>query len=450
MALLSGCAGLVPAERGDLAALLPELFATPDPVAYATTGPRWEDSFSDAVLVEDLARLRQDNKSVAAIRARIRQRLAERGIAEAALWPTVTADPSFERERERTDGNDPTVASTLTLGAGLSWELDVWGRLRAEEAAAGLSVEQERALLEQSILSLQLALVQNWIAAQAAARLQAVTLSQQETNRQFLSLTELRLAQGQGRALDVLLQRGRLLATERELPPIVAEERRAWNAYAVLLGDYPSRETASVGTWQELAAIAEVPSPRQLLERRPDLRAARFRLLRIDQEVVAAVADRLPRLSIGLTYNVSGPNLGDLGTGRLLNFTTGLLAPIFDGGRRQAAVSRRRAEALEALADLEQAMLVAVQEIEDALITERATFEERDLLRREIDVARQSVETARTRYVNGQVPYLSILDALERLQGLRNREIRLEQTLMRNRAALLVALGSVWELDDEN
>lgn len=449
VSLLSGCASLDAVQRGDLSLLLPEAFSNQKVEAYSATGPNWSDSFPSKDLVDALARVRAENKSLAAARARIQQRLAEQGISEAALWPELNLEPEFERKRERTDGGASDVSNTVTLGGSLSWELDVWGRLRSLEAASALSVQEERALLEQTVLNLQFALVQNWISAITASRLENVILAQQETNRQFLSLTELRLSQGQGSALDVLLQRGRLLATERELPPIQAETQRARNSYAVLVGMYPDATYAIDDDLRSMPDISALPSPYQLLARRPDLRAAQYRLLKVDQEVAAAVADRLPRLSIGLNYNVSGADVGDLGAGRLLSFTTGFLAPIFDGGRRLAEVKKRRAEALEALSDLEQAMLLAVQEIEDALVTESASLEERRLLRREIKVSQQSVESARTRYLNGQVSYLTILDSLERLQSLRKREIRLEQSIASNRATLLVALGSTWELDDE-
>ena len=446
--LSAGCASLRPVERGDLSNLLPEGYSDQEIEVRVTRAPKWSESFTDEDLLADLARIRSENKTLKAARARLQQRFADFRVTGSAQRPTLDAETEFERKRERIVDEGTMTASIASLGANLSWELDIWGRLKSLEAAAALAVDEERALLEQLTLSLQLALVENWVSMLTASRLVQVISSQQETNRQLLRLTKLRLEQGQGSALDVLLQKGRLLATERELPAAQAEGQRAWNAYVVLLGQYPSVGNPFQGEFPLPAPIVDLPSPQQLLTRRPDLRAAQFRLLKVDQGVAAAIADQLPRLSIGLGVSASGANVDDIGNGRLLSFTMGLLAPVFDGGRRKAAVAKREAEAVEALADLEQAMLTAVQEIEDSVATERSAYKELRFLQREIGVAQQSVDTARTRYLNGRVSYLTILDSLERLQNLYKREIRLKQSLLSNRARLLAAIGSSAGLDD--
>ena len=190
--------------------------------------------------------------------------------------------------------------------------------------------------------------------------------------------------------------------------------------------------------------LTSLTSPRQLLADRPDLRAAFLALQAADHEVAAAIAERLPRLSIGLSYGGSGGNLANIGTNTVLSAAGGLLAPIFDAGRLKAKAAQRRAEAVELLAILENAMLVAVRDVEDAFSSEHVLFDEYSSLKREIAIARDTVENAKTSYVNGQESFLTVLVAMAKLQALQKHEIGLQQDLLINRGRLLYALGVKW------
>jgi outer membrane protein TolC len=185
-------------------------------------------------------------------------------------------------------------------------------------------------------------------------------------------------------------------------------------------------------------------SPRRLLNDRPDLRAAFLALQAADQAVAAAIADRLPRLSIGFSYLESGNSLANLGETTLLSATAGLLAPVFDAGRLKAKVTQREAEASESLAVLEQAMLEAVREVEDALLSERTLFEEQRLIKKELLIAQDTVRTTRMRYLKGQENFLAVLLALNRLQNLQVDDLGLQEALLINRCRLLRAIGAKW------
>ena len=415
----SACAPVSIHERDTLGQHLPERFAGLQP-RPSNTRLTWEQSFPSVWLAADIAILMDQNFELAAARARLEQAAAVLGIATAARYPSLdaTADADRSRVEEDESGGSTTTRTTVSLGATLHWELDIWGRLRSRQEAARLSLEEQQALESQTGLDLQTLLVESWVTYQAAHRLERVLRQQQKTNFQFLDLTELRLSKGQGSALDVLQQRGRLAATERSLPEIVSRRRRAANAYAVLMGRFPIGSHPAEGPWPDTTPLLTLPSPRQLLTDRPDLRAAFFALQAADHEVAAAIADRLPRLSIGLTAVESGHSLASIGDGSLYRIAGDLLAPVFDAGRRKAKVALREAEAREALAVLEQAMRAAVREVEDAMVDERALFEELRLLRKEIVLTRETVEKATLRYVNGQESFLPVLTALVKQQTL--------------------------------
>jgi outer membrane protein TolC len=474
---LSGCSAVPVAQRQDVATFLPGAFYSHN-ATQSENSLLWNDSFSDEQLQADIQTLKFKNFDLEAARSRVKQAAAAYGISRGDLFPELEVSTDFESSREKKDGGNSVTTSDIIFGAALNWELDIWGRLRTKKKSASLSFEEQIALKDQTALDLQTLLVENWIKYHASRNLEEVLLAQQETNQQFLDLTELRLSQGQGNALNVLQQRRRLAVTKRELPTVTANKAGSANAYAVLLGKMPAntrhagveakrspvggvagaarlRPAGANNIFTETKDLPELqqfhflPTPQALMESRPDLWAAFLSLLAADQDVAAAIANRLPRLSIGLSYNIAASALSNIGGNQSLSFTSGLLAPIFDAGKRKAEVSRQKARAEEALADLNQAMLIAVQEIEDGLALEQALFEEQRLIKNEITIAQETVAKAKLRYVNGQENYLSVLDALENLQTLRKQEILLKRDLLINRSKLLKAFGAKWSLDYE-
>lgn len=406
----------------------------------------WTESFPSPFLTADIQTLINENFELKAARARVDQAAAAYGIAGSDRWPSVEAKADLDRARVKEDESDSTATTrnTIAFEAALRWELDIWGRLKTRQAAAALTFQEKQAFADQIALDLQTLLVESWITQHGAKRLKQVLREQRETNLQYLGLTELRFTQGQASVLDVLQQRGNLVSTERSLPDVDVRRQQAANVYAVLLGRLPGECDLAEDAWPVLEPLPRLVSPRRLLDLRPDLRAAFLALEAADHEVAAAIADRLPRLSIGLTVAESGSSLRRIGDGNLFRVASGLLVPVFDAGRLKANVAKREAEARELLAVLEQAMRVAVREVEDALALEMALFDEHRLLLAEIAIARDTVKEATLQYVNGQETFLAVLAALVKQQTLQQNEIALQQERLINRARLLKALGAKW------
>jgi len=448
--LISACTVVPVKDRKDISAKLPAQFSASD-ISESEISLTWEQSFPSASLKSDVRALLEANFELEAARARVEQAAAAYGISKSALMPSVDANAGFERSREEADDDPDSTEtdSTISFGAALYWEPDIWGRLRSRKEAASLMLEEKQVLADQVALKMQFLLVETWITWHASHRLEDVLTAQQTTNMQILELNELRLAQGDGNSLDVLQQKGRMASVDREMPGVVSEKQSAANAYAVLMGRFPGDGVRPADDWPVLKPLTTVSSPRQLMAERPDLRAAFLALQAADHELAAAIAARLPRISIGLAYTESGSRASEIGGQTALRFASGLLAPVFDAGRLKAKADQRKAETRESLAILEQAMLTAVREVEDALIREKALFDERMRLKKEIEIAEQTVGKARLRYVNGQETFLPVLAALAKLQTLQRDEITLKQDILTNRCRLLKAVGAEWSRDGE-
>jgi NodT family efflux transporter outer membrane factor (OMF) lipoprotein len=440
--VISACTAIPVKKRAEIPPKLPQQFVGKGKMVSAKP-LLWKQSFPSRMLKADVEMLLEQNLELEAARARVNQAAAVYGIESSALIPELNVETNFDHSRVRETGTSST-SNIIDFKAALHWELDIWGRLHARKKAASLLFEEQQALAQQTALDMQTLLVESWVIHHAARKLERVLSEQRKTNEQFLYLTELRLAQGQGNALDVLQQRGLLVTAERELSTVNSRKQRTANTYAVLMGRYPDGVDLKEDEWPILDRLSTLTSPNQLLSHRPDLRAAFLALRAADHEVAAAIADRLPRLSLELSYEVSGSSFTSIGDGSLLSFVSGLLAPIFNAGRLQAKVAQRQAEAREALAVLEQAMLEAVREVEDALIQEQTLFRTQNLLGDEIAIAKDTVDKATLRYVNGQESFLAVLVALVKLQTLQQKEISLQQELLINRSRLLKALGAKW------
>ncbi|MCP3927159.1 MAG: TolC family protein [Desulfobacterales bacterium] len=434
-------------NRDDIPLKLPHMFENQK---ISNRNLYWADSFDSDSLNKDILILLENNFELSAARARILQAAAKYGVRKSDMTPIVNLKSKFDRSRTRDySEKTKTTENTISLEAALSWEPDIWGKIRAREKAGVYMVEEKQALRDQTVLNLQSMLVMTWISYHGDSLLEEVLKEQLETNRQILSLIELRKAQGTGNILDILQQRGNLAAIERKLPEVLSNKKRSLNAYAVLMGFFPNERKFPKGKWPFIERIEVISSPRKLVSDRPDLKAVLLSLKAADQEVYAAVADRLPTISIGIELSRSGRTISKIGRDSTYSFIGGLLLPVFNSGRLKARASLKKAQALEQLFILEQAMLVAVREVEDALILEKSLFEELKFLEREILIAKETVDRAKLLYVNGQESFLTVFVALTKLQTLQKEEINIKQKILINRVKLLKALGAKWRKKNE-
>jgi NodT family efflux transporter outer membrane factor (OMF) lipoprotein len=448
---ISACSVITVQERENISSKLNEKYSE-SRIWSKIESLYWEKSFPSKQLFSDVQQLLVENFELEAARARVEQAAAVYRITRAELFPSIDAEAGFERYRidNKTRNGSTTSGSTISLGALLQWEPDIWGRLQARNTASSLLLDEEHVLSEQVALNLQFLLVESWVNYHAAHNLEQVLLAQQKTNQQILELTELRLAQGDGNSLDVLQQKGRLAGIERRMPGVIFAKQSAINGYEVLMGRLPGKDCKLEDNWPTLQPLHTVTSPRQLMSDRPDLQAAFLALQAADHKVAAAIGDRLPRISIELLYTETGGNLSKIGDHSVLNFTTGLLAPLFNYGKLKTKVEQQEAQARELLAILNQTLLIAVKEVENALGREMALFNKYTMLSNELNIADETVSKAKIQYVNGQQTFLPVLAALTKQQTLEQDRITLKKEILINRGQLLKALGAKWSHHSEN
>ncbi len=357
------------------------------------------------------------------------------------------AGTSWSR-RELADGSFSTDRNDdFSLGLAASFEVDLWGGIESAAQAARLDVLASAEALQAAAITLSAGVATTWYALVAENGQLDLLKRQQETNRQVLELVTLRFRMSRAGAADVLRQRQLIESLQGEIERVGARAKVLEHQLAILLGRSPTEPVAPRAA--QLITLPPLPDtglPIELLQRRPDVKNAYYRVMAADRRVAVAVADRYPRLFLSAQASTSADHPGDLFQTWLAGLGADLVGPILDGGRRDAEVDRTRAVLSESLHDYGQVILDSLGEVEDALVTER---KQRDLiasLQRQLELSDQVIERIRESYTKGAVDYLRVLETLSTNQALQRNVLEAERQLIEYRIDLCRALAGGWEM----
>jgi NodT family efflux transporter outer membrane factor (OMF) lipoprotein len=422
------------------------------PAATGVIPERWWTGFGDRHLDACVERAFARNFDLAAAAARVEQALAVATIVGAAAEPQIDVGLGIQRARRNflgfpfagsAGGVLNNTTTTYGLSVNLSWEIDLWGRLRAGESAAGADVQAAGADFAGAQLSLVGQLCKAWFAV-VEARQQLVLA--EATVQSFASTTadvRDRYRRGVRPALDAH-QAETTLATaraNRELRRELLE--RALRQLDVLVGDHAAGRTTTSDALP--AAVPEVPAglPSALLERRPDLLAAERRLAAAGCRTEVAKAALLPRLSLTGTGGTASLELEDLADTdfRVWSLGVNLLQPLFQGGALRAEVRRTEAVRAEQAALYAGLALRAFAEVEEALAAEALLEQRERALQDAATNARAAAELALERYRLGLTDFLAVADG-QRSSFLADAAvIDVRRLRIENRIDLFLALG---------
>ena len=443
--LVASCAPFKPQERQSPEGELPRTFS----LYTAESEPelRWWEEFNDIDLNVLVKEALSDNLTLKEIWSRLVQARALAIQAGAALYPDLTGTAGADYARQRSDNGSAKTTSTedYSLGVVSSYELDLWGRIRAERESALLEVTAAREDLNTAAMTLAAEVANRWVNI-ISQRMQKRLLERQlQTNLTLLELIELRFRMSMVSALDVYQQKQVVENIKAEIPLVEAEEQLLLHELALLLGK-PTGTSLKISR-EDFPEPTEIPAtglPADLLSSRPDLRRAGMRLQAADWQVAAARANRLPAIRLTATAQYGKGDMDVLFDNWLLSLAGNLTAPIFDGGRRAAEVDRRQAFADENLSAYRQAVLTAIKEVEDALVSEVKQREHIKALEMVLVTARRALEEAGIRYRNGLTDYLPVLTQLLAVQNLERNLIRQQAILLNARVSLYRSLGGTW------
>jgi multidrug efflux system outer membrane protein len=452
--LLSGCA-LTSTFQPTPAPAAPVSFKELDkrwanvPPAEAQSRGEWWKVFGDAQLNELVSRAAENNTSIQTAAARLAQARALAREAEANRLPIIGLNGGAVRQTLQPGLGFPPgrALSTFSAGVGASWEPDLFGRLSKASNAASLDAQSREALLQSTRLLVQSEVAQTYFVLRALDDERALVRQTVAAYGDTLRLTESRYQAGDIAELDLARVKSEVAATESQALALDRRRAELEHALAVLLGEVPSNFSLPEAQWSGALPVVPPGVPSTILARRPDVSAAQSAMLAAQSRAGIAQTAWFPDVALTANGGFASNDLSDLFKWTSRAWGVGLLLslPIFDGGRREANLQNANAQWDQAAIAYREQVLNAFRDVEDQLSGLRLLSDQADAQGRAVDSASRATTLSTSRYRNGYVSQLELLDA--RRSELANRRLALQLRAAQYQATvgLIRALGGSWE-----
>lgn len=429
--------------------------ALPDISTTQLTSTWWK-SLGDPQLNHLMSVALNDNPSLATAQLRVRRMQALAGLADAAGMPQANVGIDLTRQRFSANGlfPKPIAGNTWdndTLQSAVSWSPDLWGQYAAELASAigQTRATQADAAVAATGLTSQIAKGYVTLARLVAYLDIAERMGQQRQAMQ--TLIEQRVAAGLDTQAELMQSNGNVSDTLRQIEALKEQISLLRHQLAVLSGQAPQMLAALTPQLSALQLDA-VPAVlgADLLGRRPDIVASRWRVEAASQDVLVARAQFYPNVNLSAFIGFNA-----LGVSRLLNaesrqvgVSPAVRLPLFDGGRLKAQLATRQAELDMAVSQYNSTVLEAVRESADAIGSDQSLMRQAELQNDALASAQKSLAITKQRFDAGLVNQLNVLSAEQAvlLQSLASVDARAKQ--LENRISLMKALGGGWRDDN--
>ncbi|MFN3880939.1 MAG: efflux transporter outer membrane subunit [Nitrincola lacisaponensis] len=456
--LLTGCAVGTPYQQPITA--LPEQWPLSDMHADAAQQDwqHWWQQYQDPHLDHLVSLAMQDNLDLRLQLSRIREAHARLGLSQADKRPSISAQADAARERSAADltpAGQTGLNNQFAVTGVLSYELDLWERLAQEQDAAQALLAQSEYAHHALQLNIVADLVATYFDFRNAERQQGITEATIASREETLRLEQLRYQMGQSDELSLRQAESELQSALAQLPVQRERVRVLEGALAVLTGMSPAAlmDALNYGDTRldqiRLPEVIPALMPAELLQRRPDIRAAEAGLMAAHARIGVAEASRFPSFSLSALLGTRGLEVDDLFTGGAAawGLTAGLIGPLIDFGRTQARIESAEAQAEQAEIQYQSSVQLAFNEVRDALVIYQTRAERTEAVRRQEAAYQRTLELAEIRYREGLIGFIEVLDAQ---RALMSAQLALSEA-MRDQliasATLFKALGGGWQAE---
>ena len=423
----------------------------------------WWRSLDDPTLQQLVELGLAQNHDLASAQAAVHSARAIAAQAGAALGPIASIDLSSSTSPYDslgfqfggggfggTSGDTPETYTSASAIVGVSWQPDIWGGQILSWRAGRFDLVAAEGDRDAASLSVGVAIASTWYDLVATRAQLALLEDQHRVVAELLSLTEARYEQGEVTGLDVLQQRQQLAATESQLPAMRAASVQLQRALLVLLAQPNPADLPALP--HALPAVPPSPAtgiPADLIENRPDLRAAMARYEASDASARAALRSFLP--TVGLSAQAGRQYLVTDETKELDTWSVSgsVSVPLWQARGAHSALQAGRAAQTAASHALSKAAMAAVQEVEGALVVEREYGLQVEATQRQVEAAGAAFDQSREYYLQGLITYPQVLSALQADQQARISMLSAQRALLDARISLHESLGGRWTATTE-
>jgi NodT family efflux transporter outer membrane factor (OMF) lipoprotein len=419
----------------------------------------WWSVYNDPVLNGLEEQVNVSNQTVKQAEAAYRAAAANVQVARASLFPvlglgagvTGTSNGSLTSISGSSGGRGFSSSSSgrtnYDLELNLSWDLDVWGRIRRQIEGSAAAAQVSAADLANAQLAAQVSLATDYFELRGSDALQRLLDDTVADYERSLQITENQYNAGTAARSDVITAQTQLETTWAQAVNVGVARAQFEHAIAVLTGHAPAELTIVPGSLATEVPVAPASLPSTLLERRPDIAAAERSMAQENALIGVQVAAYYPDISLSALYGYVGSPLGSLiqATNRVWSLGAAANETLFEGGSRPAAVAAARANYDASVASYRQTVLTSFQQVEDQLSTLRILQQQADVQDRAVRLARQAVQVALNEYRAGTVAYTTVVT--NQATALADEQAALTIRMQRLEASttLIGALGGGWE-----
>ena len=408
----------------------------------------WWRGFNSPDLDAYIAEAQRANDDLRAAIARVHEADAQRRIAGAPLLPAVLATASATRARAPAIGAGYSTGNDFTPLLTASYQLDFWGKSRAQLAAASATARAsryDRTTVELTVMAAVATTYFQVLELRDRLAIADANLANAREVRRGLKLEE---TAGTATALDVAQQETVVDTVNASIPPLRAALRQSLDALAILLGSTPEAVDVAHGGLDGLSEPQVRPGlPAELLTRRPDVASAEAQLVSANANIAAARAAFLPSISLTANGGYESPALATLlePASRIWSIGAGLTQPIFQGGALAGQYAFARARYQELLADYHKAVISALANVEDALTAVTETREQVSRQRQATEQARRAYRFAQAQLHAGTIGVLTLLNTETALFAAEDALAQAKFAHLQALVSLYQALGGGWQ-----
>lgn len=416
----------------------------------------WWQVFHDADLDQLEQQLLQANQSLTASRDRLLEARSQARIVSAAFFPTVSTDPSGERQRVSRNrafvGGElpPFTQSNFTVPFSVSYEVDLFGRVRRNLEAANASLQASAADLENVRLVLTAELAADYYNLRESDREIGVVRQSVEIQQKGLDLVNRRHDGGVASGLEVAQQAALLDSTATQLQLVLQQRAQYEHAIAVLLGKPASSFSVAEAPFNAIPPAIPTGLPSEILERRPDVAANERQMAFENAQIGIAMTAFYPHISLNGSGGWQSSDIATLVSAPSAMWALGgdLLQPVLNGGRNRANLALTRAAYDESVANYRESVLEAFQQVEDGLSGLALLAQASKTQLQAVSDSRRALDIANDRYVGGVTTYLDVITAQATLLTNERLQTQLLGQQMTTSVFLVKALGGAWDASD--